>query len=82
MFPTSYTKTEDSLQVICDRLVQDNGLHKRTKLGMEDIMGLLELLELLLIFSFYRNKFGVPVSSILFNLLMEFLEQEATAPFE
>ena len=81
-----------ALQVIRDRLVADKDLKHRTLLSVDDIMELLKFVVTTTYFSFrgviYQQKFGTamgsPVSPILANLFMEWLEQQAiaTAPVD
>ena len=89
-----FTKTpiRDALQIIRKRLLEDNTLSSRTKLSVDDIISLLEFILTTTYFSFggqvYQQKFGAamgsPVSPIVANLYMEWLENEAlnTAPPE
>jgi len=81
-----------ALQIIRDRLVADKDLKHRTLLNVDDIMDLLKFVVTTTCFSFrgviYQQKFGTamgsPVSPILANLFMEWLEQQAiaTAPVD
>ena len=81
---------DKALSVIRDRLENDKTLKKRTKLSVQDIMGLTEFILTTTYLTFrgdiYNQKFGTaidsPVSHIVANLYMEFLEKEAitTAP--
>ena len=81
------TPIDKALSVIRDRLVNDKTLKKRTKLSVQDIMGLTEFILTTTYFTFrgdlYKHKFGtamgIPVSPIVANLYMEFLEKEAIA---
>jgi len=80
------------LQVIRKRLEGDTELHTRTHLTVEDIMDLLKFIVTTTYFSFrsviYQQMFGAamgsPVSPLLTNLFMEWLEKQAiaTAPVE
>ena len=73
------TPIQKSMLIIRDRLEQDD----RTKLCVDDVMELLEFVHTTTYFSFrgevYQQKFGTamgsPVSPIVANLFMEFLEQ-------
>ncbi|XP_072028484.1 uncharacterized protein [Amphiura filiformis] len=86
------TPIEKSLNVIKDRLEKDTQLNTRTNLTPDDILQLLQFVLTTTYFSFrgsiYRQVFGAamgsPVSSIVANLFMEWLEQEAitTAPLD
>jgi len=82
-----------ALQVIRKRLEGDTELlHTRTHLTVEDIMDLLKFIVTTTYFSFrsviYQQMFGAamgsPVSPLLTNLFMEWLEKQAiaTAPVE
>jgi len=82
----------EALKVVRDRLEHDRTLHDRTLLTVNDIMKLLEFVCTTTYFSFdgtiYQQCFGTamgsPVSPVLANLYMEWLEQKAnsTAPSE
>ena len=86
------TPIEKCLEIIKDRLENDNTLNNRTKLAADDIIKLLQFVLTTTYFSFrgsiYRQIFGAamrnPVSPIVANLFMEWLEQEAivTAPMD
>ena len=86
------TPIDLALQVIQERLEGDTELHTRTRLTVEDIMDLLKFIVTTTYFSFrgviYQQMFGAtmgsPVSPLLANLLMEWLEKQAiaTAPVE
>ncbi len=86
------TPIQDTLSIIRRRLAEDMTLKQRTLLEVEDIMELTEFIATTTYFSFrgtlYKQKFGTamgsPVSPLLANLFMEWLEQEAiaTAPIE
>ena len=81
-----------AVQVIRKRLEGDTELHTRTHLTVEDIMDLLKFIVTTTYFSFrgviYQQMFGAamgsPVSLLLANLFMEWLEKHAiaTAPVE
>ena len=89
-----FTKTPipDALKVIEKKLLQDTTLHTRTKLTVCDIISLLEFVLNTTYFTFegkiFQQKFGAamgsPVSPIVANLYMEWLEVEAlsTSPEE
>ncbi len=86
------TPIQETLSIIKNRLIADTKLKQRTLLEVEDIMELTEFIATTTYFSFrgtlYKQKFGTamgsPVSPLLANLFMEWLEQEAmaTAPIE
>ncbi len=86
------TPIEKSLEIIKDRLERDISLQDRTKLNTDDIIELLQFVLTTTYFSFrgqiYRQIFGAamgsPVSAIVANLFMEWLETEAiaTAPLD
>ena len=86
------TPIEKCLEIIKDRLENDNTLNNRTKLTADDIIELLQFVLTTTYFSFrgsiFRQIFGAamgsPVSPIVANLFMEWLEQEAiaTAPMD
>ncbi|XP_072035701.1 uncharacterized protein [Amphiura filiformis] len=86
------TPIDKSLDVIKARLESDNTLKDRTKLNADDIIQLLSFVLTTTYFSFrgqiYRQIFGAamgsPVSAIVANLFMEWLEKEAvaTAPLD
>ncbi|XP_072041861.1 uncharacterized protein [Amphiura filiformis] len=86
------TPIDKTLEIIRDRLTKDTTLPERTRLNATDIMELLEFILTTTYFSFrgniYRQKFGAamgsPVSAIVANLYMEWLEQQAiaTAPLD
>ncbi|XP_072028445.1 uncharacterized protein [Amphiura filiformis] len=86
------TPIDKTLEIIRDRLTKDTTLPERIRLNVTDTMELLEFILTTTYFSFrgniYRQKFGAamvsPVSAILANLSMEWLEQQAiaTAPLD
>ncbi|XP_072017464.1 uncharacterized protein [Amphiura filiformis] len=86
------TPIDESLNVIKARLQQDKTLHKRTLLAVEDIIDLLKFVLTTTYFLFrgkiYKQRFGAamgsPVSPVVANLYLEFLEQQAiaTAPLD
>ena len=86
------TPIEKSLDIIKGQLEADNTLKDRTKLNPDDIIELLQFIVTTTYFSFrgqiYRQIFGAamgsPVSAIVANLFMEWLEKEAilTAPMD
>ena len=86
------TPIEKCLDIIKDRLINDSILKDRTRLVPDDIIELLKFVLTTTYFSFrgnlYRQIFGAamgsPVSSIVANLFMEWLEKEAiaTAPLD
>ena len=86
------TPIKQSLDIIEKRLMDDKDLKKRTKLSVQDIVELLEFILTTTYFEFcggiYRQRFGAamgsPVSPIVANFFMEFLEQHAiaTAPVD
>ena len=81
------TPINKTLEIIRNRLNEDDSLSTRTKLSVDDIMELLEFILTTTYFSFrnniYRQKFGAamgsPVSAIIANMFMEWLEKEAIA---
>ena len=81
------TPIAESLDVIRDRLERDDTLKKRTLLSVEDILDLLRFVLTTTYFLFrgtiYKQRFGAamgsPVSPVVANLYMEFLEQQAIA---
>ncbi|XP_078590228.1 uncharacterized protein LOC144870038 [Branchiostoma floridae x Branchiostoma japonicum] len=81
------TPVPETLNIIKDRLLADTDLKNRTKLQVEDIMELLTFIVTTTYFSFrgniYQQRFGTamgsPVSPVLANLFMEWLEQQAMA---
>ncbi|XP_072030152.1 uncharacterized protein, partial [Amphiura filiformis] len=86
------TPIKEALDVIKKRLVEDKYLKLRTKLEVDDIIELLEFILTTTYFEFrgdiFRQRFGAamgsPVSPIIANFFMEFLEQQAiaTAPID
>ncbi|XP_072020439.1 uncharacterized protein [Amphiura filiformis] len=86
------TPIEKCLDIIKERLENDKTLKDRTKLNTEDIIELLQFILTTTYFSFrgqiFRQIFGAamgsPVSAIVANLFMEWLEKEAimTAPLD
>ena len=78
---------DETLAIIKDRLEADNTLHQRTKLNVDDLMEILKFLCTTTYFVFrgqiYRQRFGTamgsPVSAIIAEFCMEFLEQKAVA---
>jgi hypothetical protein len=81
------TPIDQSLQVIQSRLEQDTTLKDRTRLSVQDIVELLRFVLTTTYFLFrgkiYKQRFGAamgsPVSPVVANLYMEFLEQKAIA---
>jgi hypothetical protein len=81
------TPIETSLDIIKSRLQNDNKLKERTRLSPDDIIQLLQFVLTTTYFSFrgqiYRQicgaAMGSPVSAIVANLFMEWLENEAIA---
>ncbi|XP_071944425.1 uncharacterized protein [Antedon mediterranea] len=79
------TPTEKSLEIIHECLRANKTLQNRTKLKVEDVMELLSLVVNTAYFSFgniiYRQKSGIamgsPISLIVANLFLEWLETEA-----
>ncbi|XP_072041354.1 uncharacterized protein [Amphiura filiformis] len=79
------TPVEKALEVIKTKLEQDISLPSRTNLSVEDVMELLEFTVTTTYFSFrgniYRQRFGTamgsPVSAIIANIYMEWLEEQA-----
>ena len=76
-----------ALQFIRELLEGDTKLHTRTRLTVEDIMDLFKFIVTTAYFSFrgviYQQMFGAtmgsPVSPLLANLFMEWLEEQAIA---
>ena len=81
------TPIDQSLQVIQTRLENDTTLKDRTMLSVQDIIDLLRFVLTTTYFLFrgqiYKQRFGAamgsPVSPVVANLYMEFLEQKAIA---
>ena len=81
------TPIDQTIEIIRKRLLEDKDLKNRTYLEADDIMELLELILTTTYFLFrgtiYRQKFGAamgsPVSPLIANLFMEWLEQKAIA---
>ncbi|XP_035672164.1 uncharacterized protein LOC118413102 [Branchiostoma floridae] len=81
------TPIPETLNIIQKRLEEDRDLKSRTNLEVDDIIELLSFIVTTTYFSFrgniYQQKFGTamgsPVSPVLANLFMEWLEQEAIA---
>ncbi|XP_072051475.1 uncharacterized protein [Amphiura filiformis] len=81
------TPIEKSLEVIKSRLEADKTLKKRTLLSVTDVLDLLRFVLTTTYFLFrgniYKQRFGAamgsPVSPVVANLYMEFLEQHALA---
>ena len=77
----------EKLTIIRERLDKDQDLKKRRNLEVDDIMDLTEFIANTTYFSFrrqlFKQKFGTamgsPVSPILANFFMEWLEQQAIA---
>ena len=86
------TPIDQTLNIIRERLKNDRDLKNRTNLTVEDIMQLLEFIVTTTYFMFrgtiYQQKFGTamgsPVSPVIANMYMEWLEHQAiaTAPIE
>ncbi|XP_072033048.1 uncharacterized protein [Amphiura filiformis] len=86
------TPIDESLNVIKARLEHDKTLSKRTLLAVDDIIDLLKFVLTTTYFLFrgkiYKQRFGAamgsPVSPVVANLYLEFLEQQAiaTAPLD
>ncbi|CAH1244343.1 Hypp7269 [Branchiostoma lanceolatum] len=81
------TPIPETLDIIRRRLQEDRGLKNRTNLQVDDILELLSFIVTTTYFSFrgniYQQNFGTamvsPVSPVLANLFMEWLEQQAMA---
>ena len=81
------TPIDDTLHIIRKRLEEDSTLKLRTTLQVGDIMELLQFIVTTTYFSFrgtiYQQKFGTamgsPVSPVIANLFMEWLEKQAIA---
>ncbi|CAH1277267.1 Hypp9532 [Branchiostoma lanceolatum] len=91
-FPTSITfycpfNFSETLEIIRRRLEKDRDLKNRTNLEVKDILELLTFIVTTTYFMFrdniYQQKFGTamgsPVSPVLANLFMEWLEEQAIA---
>ena len=82
------TPIDKTLEIIRERLENDNTLKQRTRLDIDDIMELLEFVLTTFRGKVYKQKFGAamgsPCSAIIANIFMEWLEQRAlaTAPAE
>jgi len=84
------TPISEALEIICNQLENDKSVKDRTNLEIDDIMELLEFVVTTTYFTFrgviYQQRFGTaigkPVSPIIANFFMEWLEQRAmtTAP--
>ena len=78
---------QETLTIIREGLEKDQDLKKRSNLEVDDIMDLTEFIATTTYFSFrgllFKQKFGTakgtPVSSILADFFMEWLEQQAIA---
>ena len=81
------TPIDETLSIIRECLMKDNNLKYRTSLTVDDIMALTKFVATTTYFSFrgtiYRQKFGTamgsPVSPIMANIFMEWLEERAIA---
>ncbi|KAI8496755.1 hypothetical protein Bbelb_254100 [Branchiostoma belcheri] len=81
------TPIPETLGIIRQKLLDDTELKKMTNLEVDDIIELLTFIVTTTYFSFrgevYQQKFGTamgsPVSTVLANLFMEWLEQQAMA---
>ena len=82
----------EAMKIIRQNLMDDNDLKNRTNLSVDDVMSLLEFVMSTTYFTFrgkiyeqvYGTAMGSPVSVVVSNLYMEWLEQEAirTAPLD
>ena len=78
---------QQTLDIVRKRLCEDPTLHRRTKLSVENIVELTQFITTTTYFSFreviYIQKFGTamgsPVSPVLANLFMDWLQKMAIA---
>ncbi len=77
------TPIDDTLHIIRKRLEQDSTLNLRTHVQVGDIMVLLQFVDFNFRDTIYQHKFGTamgsPVSPVIANLFVEWLEQQAIA---